>query len=221
MLTFAEEILLLTLDDERGVIKALPRISIETALAAASLLELTFLRKIDAGPNTIYVADTTPMHIGDAVTDDVLGILGTTQEEKPISYWLNVISERIPNLVEKVLESLVAKKVLKMENQRILWVFEKRRYPMIDNRQITEVKARLRQIIESKEIPDPRDMVLISLTRACRLFQEIFTPEELELHSKQIDKIAKFDFVGQALSKTLRDIEQTVCLMNEAVYQYT
>ena len=71
MLTFAEEILLLALDDERGTIKALPRISIETAIAAASMLELTFLRKIDAGPNTIYVIDTAPLRIGDQLTDEV------------------------------------------------------------------------------------------------------------------------------------------------------
>ncbi len=221
MLTFAGEILLLALDDERGTIKALPRISIETAIAAASMLELTFLRKIDAGPNTIYVIDTAPLRIGDQLTDEVLAVLASGEKEKPIGYWLNVITERVPNLVEKVINSLVAKKVLKVENQRILWFFAKRRYPMIDNRQITEVKARLRQIIENREIPDPRDMVLISLTRACRLFPEIFTPEEREKHLEYIDKIAKFDFVGQALSKSLRDIEQTVCLMNEAVYQYT
>lgn len=220
MLTFAEELLLLTLDDERGVIKALPRISIETAIAAASLLELTFLRKIDAGPNKIYVEDTAPLHI-DPLVDEVLAILTSTKEEKPIRYWLNVITERIPDLVEQTLNSLVAKKVLKRENKRILWVFEKRCYPMIDNRQITEVKARLRQIIENQEIPDPRDMVLISLTRACRLFPEIFTMEEREKHLPFIDKVAKFDFVGQALSQSLRDIEHTVCLMNEAVYQYT
>lgn len=221
MLTFAEEILLLNLDDERGVIKSLPRISIETAIAAASLMELTFLRKIDAGVDKIYVADTTPLHIGDKLSDAVLEILASEKEEKPIRYWLNVITERIPNLVEQVLDSLVAKKVLKMENQRILWFFEKRRYPMNNDEQIVEVKQRLRQIIENREIPDPRDIVLISLTRACRLFPEIFTYEEREKHLEFIDKIAKFDFVGQALSKTLRDIEQTVCLMNEAIYQYT
>ena len=221
MLTFAEEILLLNLDDERGVIKSLPRISIETAIAAASLMELTFLRKIDAGVDKIYVVDTAPLHIGDTLSDAVLKILALEKEEKPIRYWLNVITERIPNLVEQVLDSLVAKKVLKMENQRILWFFEKRRYPMNNDEQIVEVKQRLRQIIENREIPDPRDIVLISLTRACRLFPEIFTYEEREKHLEFIDKIAKFDFVGQALSKTLRDIEQTVCLMNEAIYQYT
>jgi hypothetical protein len=111
--------------------------------------------------------------------------------------------------------------VLKRENQKILWVFNKRRYPIIDNSEITEVKQRLRQIIESGEIPDPRDMVLISLTRACRLFLAVFTPEERERHLAQIDKIARLDFVGQALSKTLRDMEQNACLMNEAIYRYT
>ena len=132
-----------------------------------------------------------------------------------------VLTENLTGLDDKVIASLVQKSVLKVENHRILWVFQQRRYPVINNTEITEIKARLRKIIETGELPDPRDAVLISLVHACHLFSEIFSEEELEKHLPQITKLAKFDFVGQALAESISDIEQTICLMNEALYQYT
>jgi hypothetical protein len=211
----------LALDDKEGEIRALPQLSIETAIAAAELVELTFLRKLDVTPTLIYMVDRSPLHLADKLTDEVLNLLITEPQDRPIAYWLNAITEHIPHLQSRVLESLVAKKVLKVEQQKILWVFNKRRYPVQDDREIVEVKQRLRQIIESGEIPEPRDMVLISLTRACRLFLAVFSPEERERYLPQIDKIAGLDFVGQALSKTLREMEQSVCTMNEMIYRYT
>lgn len=221
MLTFAEEILLLLLDDEKGVLKTLPRVSIETALAAAALMELTFARRVDAGPDKLYVVDTAPLNNGDELSNSVLALLAKEPGEKPLAYWLNSIVDNIPDLEERGLNSLVKKQILRRENKRILWVFEKRRYPLNDGQELLEVKARLRQIIKSGELPEESDAVLISLIRACRLFKEIFPPDELTEYIPRIDKIAKLDFVGQALSKALRDIEKTVCTMSEAIYQYT
>jgi hypothetical protein len=63
-----------------------------------------------------------------------------------------------------VLERLVDKGILRIEDKRILWVFAVRRYPLLDDREIREVRARLRDLIDSDAIPDPEDAVLIALT---------------------------------------------------------
>ncbi len=217
MLTFPEEILLLALDDETGKIKSLPKITIDTAICAAALTELTFLRKIDAGPEKLFIADTSK--VGDPLLDEVLEVLKADME-KPIVYWISLLAEELTDVEDKVLDSLVKKNVLKLENKKILWVFNQRTYPTVDDAEMVEVKARLKKIIEDKELPDPRDAVLISLVNACHLFGEIFAEDELEQHREQIEKMAKFDFVGQALAESIKDIEQTICLMNEALYQY-
>lgn len=218
MLTFPEEILLLALDDESGRIKSLPRITIDTAICAAALTELTFLRKLDAGPGKLFIDDTTK--VGDPLLDEVLEKL-KSGGEKPIVYWINLLTEQLTDVEEKVIESLVRKNVLKVVNKKILWVFNQRRYPVVNNTEMIEVKARLRNIIESGDLPDPRDAVLISLVNGCHLFGEIFNEEELEAQREQIEKLARFDFVGQALAESIKDIEQTICLMNEALYQYS
>ncbi|MDR0868559.1 MAG: GPP34 family phosphoprotein [Planctomycetota bacterium] len=219
MLTFAEELLLLALDDEEGVVRSLPQVSLDTAIAAALLEELSFLRKIDATPTMIYVAEPSRMRFDDLL-DEVLKLLIAEDYQRPIVYWLNEIVERIPRLTDRVLNGLVEKKILKRENRKIWWVFEEPCYPVADNEEILAVKTRLRRIIESDEIPMPRDATIISLARACRLFLAVFTPEERRRYAPRLDQIAKFSMVGQALSKSLRDFEQTICLINETVYKY-
>lgn len=219
MLTFPEEILLLALDDSDGVIKDLPRLSSDTAIIASALLELTFMHRVDAGPEQLYVGDTSA--VGDPLLDAVLAELAKEKGEKPIVYWLNLLTEHITNAESMVIDSLVKKGVLKVENKKILWVFEKRRYPVLNNHEIIEVTARLRDIIEHDVLPDPRDAVLISLVNACHLFREIFTEDEYDKYAPVIEKIAKFDFVGNALSDSIKDIEQTINMMNDAIFQYT
>lgn len=219
MLTFPEEILLLALDDDKGVIKDMPRVTVDTALAAAALLELSFLNKLDAGPKNLFISDTTP--VGDPLLDEVLEELKKIQEDKPILYWLNLLTESLTDLEEKVLSGLVKKNVLKVENRKILWVFHQRRYPVVNNLEITEVKQRLRELVRMGELPEPRDIVLISLVTACHLWREIFDGDECEKYQDYIEKMSKLDFMGQALAESIRGIEQTIFLMNEALYQYT
>jgi len=88
---------------------------------------------------------------------------------------------------------------LKEVEKKILWVFSKRRYPVVDNNEEKEVKTRIRDTILSDEIPDPRDIVLISLVRTCGLMDEIFSPEEIEIANSRIAQIAKMDLIGQAV----------------------
>ena len=47
MLTFAEELLLLALDDEKGVLVQMPIMSFEYGLVGAILMELALMNKID------------------------------------------------------------------------------------------------------------------------------------------------------------------------------
>jgi len=47
MLTFAEELLLLALDDEKGVLVQMPIMSFEYGLIGAILMELALMNKID------------------------------------------------------------------------------------------------------------------------------------------------------------------------------
>ena len=210
MLSFAEEIFLLALDDREGSIKPLPVSALEYALPGALLMELAFLNKIDIDLKCLQVVNTEPT--GNALLNDVLRQIEGKTEAQTTSYWLSFFAGQAKQIQERVLAQLIAKKILKTEDKKILWVFKTRRYPMIDNREIKEVMARLRELILGDEIPAPREAVLVSLVDACRLFDDLFSAEEYERVQPRIKALAKLDLIGQEITKSIREIAQAMAL---------
>lgn len=210
MLSFAEEIFLLALDDRVGSLKPLPVSAMEYALPGALLMELAFLNKIDADLKELTVADREPT--GNPLLDDILHQMSAKGEAQPIAFWLSFFAGQAKRIQEQVLAMLVSKNILKVENKKILWVFKARRYPMIDNREVKEVTARLRELIAGDDIPDPRDAVLVSLVDACRLFDDLFSAEEFERYQPRIKALAKLDLIGQEIAKSIREIAQAMAL---------
>ena len=88
-----------------------------------------------------------------------------------------------------------------------MWVFQTRRYPIIDNKTVREVKLRIMGVLFSDDIPDARDIVIISLSDACDIFRGIFSSRELEGAAQRIDQVHKMDLIGREVSKAVRDIE--------------
>jgi len=210
MLSFAEEIFLLALNDHEGSIKPLPVSALEYALPGALLMELAFLNRIDIDLQSLRVVDRQPT--GNALLDDVLRQIERKSDAQPISFWLAFLAGQAKQIQEQVLAQLTAKGILKMEDKKILWVFKTRRYPMIDNREIKEVKTRLRELILGEEIPDPREAVLISLAHACRLFDDLFSEEEYARVQPRIKALAKLDLIGQEVTRSIREIAQAMAL---------
>ncbi|MDR3556992.1 MAG: GPP34 family phosphoprotein [Syntrophobacteraceae bacterium] len=207
MLSFAEEILLLSLDDQ-GTIRQLSAVSLDYALAGAVLTDLALLNRIDTDLESLFVVDSTPT--GDTFFDSVLGEIHSDVNRWPAMHWLDHFSRQGARIQELVLNRLIEKQILKKENRKILWVFEVRRYPIIDNSEPRAVKTRLRELILSDDIPDPHDAVLISLANGCGLFTEIFTNSELDSVRARIENLARLDLVGREIVRAITTIEKAV-----------
>jgi len=201
MLTFAEEILLLALNDQKGALKSLPHQTLKLALSGAFLLELALSGHIDTDLETLRVIRTTST--GNQLLDETLVRLQEPQSLHPASYWLKEIARNMPQMKERVLEALVENGVLKVENHKILWVLTIRRYPMVDGREVQEVRSRLRDLITGDTLPDPRDAVLVGLVHACYLFDDLFTEEELQLFAPRIENLARLELIGREVNQAI------------------
>lgn len=204
MLGFVEEIVLLQLDDKEGKFVDLPLSAAEIVLAGAALMELALRNRIDTDLEQLVVVDKEPT--GDDILDDVLRQLA---EAGPSFDTVDAI-ERITNNAEQYREAavrrLVDKGILREENGRFLWMFQTRRYPVIDDSEQREVKARLRQLLLSDEIPDPRDVVLVCLIEACNLLGLVLSPGEIERTRARVEGLARMDLIGQAVTRAVAEI---------------
>ncbi|HOW97187.1 MAG TPA: GPP34 family phosphoprotein [Kiritimatiellia bacterium] len=211
MLTFAEEIVLLALDEKEGVITELPHQALHAAMSGAVLMELCLLNRVDVDAKQMKVVDTTPT--GEPILDAVLKDLQGSHPEHTLAYWLNrMAGHHAHEILRLSFTGLVRKGVLREEKHRFLWVFPDRRYPRLNDREFIEVRARLRQALLGTDIPEVRDIVLVSLLNACRLIPRILADDELPRAHARIAQLSRLDLIGQALAQSIREIEFALSL---------
>lgn len=204
MLTIAEEILLLVLDEKKQSFVRLPNMSLEFALSGALLMDLAFRNRIDSDLNKLFVLSREPT--GDALLDEAMQLITEANQEGDGKFWVQKLARQSDKFKDGILQRLVEKNILKVEEEKILWIFSSRRYPLIDNKERTEVRERLKQILFSNEIPDPHDVAIVGLAHACSILEHIFGVDEIEKVRNRVEQICKMELLGRAVLDSVREI---------------
>ena len=207
MLRFAEEIILLLLDDEDGSFAHVPRLALNYALAGGVLMDLAMDNRIDTDLEKLTLIDGAPT--GDSLLDPTLADIQSI-EERNLSFWVERTAHNGDAIREEALARLVSEGILEERDERFLWVFKSRRYPAVQGEVEREVKLRIMGVLFSDEIPDPRDVMIICLADACGIFSRLLSREELDRASARIEQVRKLDLIGQAMSQAITDIELSV-----------
>ena len=207
MLRFAEEIILLLLNDGDGRFARVPKWSLDYALAGGVLMDLALENRIDTDLEGLILIDDTPT--GDALLDSTLAEVAAGKE-RTTKFWLEHTADNADSIREQALKRLIDQGILEVEDDRFLWVFRSRRYPSTDGTAEREVKLRIMGVLFSDEIPTPRDVVIICLSDACGIFKGLLSSRELDNVGERIDQVRRLDLIGQALSKGIHDIEMSI-----------
>ena len=205
MLRFADEILLLLLDDENGRFSAAHRPAVDLALAGGVLMDLALESRIDTDTNKLMLLDAEPT--GDALLDAVLADIAAADRSHDARYWVERIQRRADQIRDAALERLIKEGVLLRRAGKFLRVFHHRLYPVVDGAS-REVKGRIMDLLFGTAIPDPRDVVIICLCDACGLFQSLLTPDEVDRAYPRIEQIGRMDLIGRAVMALLADAER-------------
>lgn len=208
MLRFAEEIILLALNDETGKPhRNLEPQSFECAIAGAIILELAFMNRIDTDADYLMLLnkDTT----SDPLLDDALHALSAGGDKMPIVQAVARLTLKAEDYEPRLFAGLVHKGILQEKNRSFLWIKGERTYPAIDGHEEVEVRTRIRKVILTDTLPDPRDIAIISLMETCKLHRTVFIPDELSRCRNKIKQIAAMEFVGQAMLSALDQIRNT------------
>ncbi len=197
MLRFAEEIMLLLLDDENGRFAAAARPAVDLALAGGVLMDLALESRIDTDVHKLVLIDAKPT--GDDLLDPVLAHIAAADRNHDARYWVEHVKDRADEIREAALGRLIERGILHRRDDRFLWVFRSRRYPVVDGAADQEVKLRILDLLFSDDIPDPRDVVVVCLCDVCGLFDSLLTRDELSQVYPRIRQLTKMDLIGQAV----------------------
>ena len=216
-LTFAEEILLLLLDDD-GRFVPVQQERLSCALAGAVLTNLSFALRIDTDPQNLMVIDPAP--IGDPILDPTLRKLSGNKLGSNTRSCIKLLSVEDATVIrELALQSLVSRGILEQRERRSLWALGARRYPMIDGKAQREVKLRILDVLTSDAIPDPREIALISLAHACDLFADTFSHGRVFQYRRRIDRLRKMDLIGRELLAAIIDIRHANVRAGRGVHE--
>jgi golgi phosphoprotein 3 len=197
-LTLMEEFALLALDDQTGRQLELPGNALGFGLAGATILELSLAGCVDTDLHHLTVVDTA------ATTDELLkpwlSLFQVAPEPKSVMFWLRELALRREDIHQAAIDRLIGRGILRRDEQRLLWVFKVRRYPTVDGTERIEVRTRLRGLILSRELPAPRDAILLSLIHGCGLSKYLFADLDLDTQKERLEVLARTDLVGREVS---------------------
>lgn len=210
MLTFIEEIVLLMLDDD-GSVLPIRETTMEYVVAGAAMMDLAFVNRIDTDPKQLMVLDAAP--VGDPMLDRALSRITESGATRSAGTWMEIIARRDAKAIrEMALDRLVRRGILERRDELFLWVFQSRRYPIIDNREEREVKLRITGVLLSDEPPDPKDVALICLVDACNILPYIFSGREIERVGPRVEQVRKMDLIGREMGGAIAEIERSIMI---------
>ena len=106
MLRFAEEIVLLLLNDDDGKFAQVPAWSLNCALAGGVLMDLALENRIDSDLEKLVLLDAAP--VGDSLLDETLADI-EAGGERDARFWVQRIANRGLAIREEALSRLVTR----------------------------------------------------------------------------------------------------------------
>ncbi|WP_425953397.1 GOLPH3/VPS74 family protein [Xylanimonas sp. McL0601] len=206
----AEDLLLLTYDDESG--SADPWIdNLAYRLAGALLVELALTgrveptdeRTVDPDGKTvrrgrIVVRDGSPT--GHAELDTALASIAGRPRRPG-----DLIEPLSRGLQKRLLAGLADRGVLRREQGRILGIFPMTRWPAVDSAHETALRGRLGSVLLDGATPAPHDAALLALAKGTRLVRRLVPKDrrtEAEARAKQV---AESGWVTDATTKAIEE----------------
>ncbi|MFJ2474505.1 GPP34 family phosphoprotein [Streptomyces sp. NPDC087659] len=211
--TLAEEITLLSLDDESGVAKE--RQAAGWAVAGGILLELVLAGRVSVEDGRLGVTDASPT--GTALLDGRLEQLASWAKDgrrRKMGDWL---ANDQPKAVTAKIESLCARDVVAEERHRTLGIFPVRRYPEADGAVERELRDRLTSVVVDGADPDDRTSGLVALLHGAGLHRPAFPDVPRKQVEPRMAKIADGHWAGSGVRDAIRTMQAAMTAITTAV----
>lgn len=142
MLSIAEELLLLLIDEDIGEYTTVPARTLGYALTGATLIELELRHRIDVGPEALVVTDPTP--VDDDLLDPVLAdiVAESRNAAHNAEFWVRRIAQSSDELRTRALAGLAAQGMIEADESGFFFLSHRatldRHHALTQSRQAEE-----------------------------------------------------------------------------------
>lgn len=202
-ITLAEEIMLLSLDDESGSAKQ--RQAAGWAAAGGILLELVLAERVSVTGKYLELTDATPT--GEQLLDSRILLIGSWlrgRSKRRVTDWL---TKDHTKAVGATLERLSERGVVTARESKVLGVFPVRLYPEADGAVERELRARLTAAVLKGAEPDERTAGLIALIHSAKLHRLAFPGRPRRQVAARTAEIAAGQWAAEGVRAAIRDMQ--------------
>ena len=181
---------------------------LDNGLGGALLLELALAEKVDVVDKTVVVLDTAPT--GDPLIDAALRRVVEDQKPRKPGHWITKFAK---GARAEVLNQLVTDEVVRREEEKVLWVFSRTRYPAANGVQpVPETEARQRMVaaVTGNGAVEPRTAALCALVAATGLDKKVFADLDRRQVKARLKEISEGAWAAAAVKKSIEEIQAAV-----------
>ncbi|MDE2914997.1 MAG: cytochrome P450 [Paracoccaceae bacterium] len=200
-LSLPEELILMLLNEQNGYFYQVPGWKLNCAVAGAVLAELCLLSRIDTDLDSLILVDRT--ETGDPTLDPVLEQIADEPVQRNSQFWIERLASQADSIIDLILDRMVDLKILE-HHDGDFWTLALTHWHEDLSAVHQEgtvgqfVKTRVVKALFIEEIPDPRDIIIISLINTCDVFRFIF---ELDDETEErIKLICNMDAIGRSIA---------------------
>ena len=209
MLTLFDELFLLAIDEERGLVPRSVAENLGIGLAGALLAELALQGKVQVGENR-RLALMDDKATGDDFIDKALKEIASNDRPRKITYWVRTLGSRSKKLRRNLGQRLVKAGFLTWEDEYYLLVVPSPLDPQLSASTKYVIKERLRNIILACKEADLRSLALLNLARDSNLLKLIFTIDELKSAERGIHEQFVRVALENSVAQTLEEIGEGI-----------
>ncbi len=214
MLTLYEELLLLTIHEDKGIFIGSTVDALKPGLVGAILSELALSARVCYSTNhRLMLAENTPTD--DPLLDGVITVLKNSDKERKFGYWINTLNPKPEKLRKQITKSMIQKGIFTQEDDRLLWAVPSPEHPDIKASTKYSLIQHLRGIVLAQEEAHPREIAFLSLVSACGLLDLLFLRDERKAANQRITELVVFHAMQDPNFETIQEITSAIASVVE------
>ncbi|HET6483684.1 MAG TPA: GPP34 family phosphoprotein [Actinoplanes sp.] len=205
-MNLVEEFTLLAYDDDGTPLT--DSTHLDHGLGGGLLLELAMAGRVDVADKRVIVLDPRPT--GDPLIDAALMRIVADDKSRKSGYW---VSKFAKDTRYQVLDKLVAEGILRVEKDKVLWIFPRTKYPAahgVEPGQETDARERMRRAVLGGGAVEPRTAALGALVAATDLDQKVFADLDRKAVKARLRDIGEGVGAAEAVRKAIEEIQAAV-----------
>ncbi|MDN5200125.1 GPP34 family phosphoprotein [Fulvivirgaceae bacterium BMA10] len=175
-LQLSEKLILLGIDTQRGSLVT-THLGMVYSLSGILLYELIKQNKIKIDDNNkLNIVSSgrndNPMH------NLALELIAQDKKARKLSFWISRLARNGRKIQNYYIRQLIEKRILEQKEQRTLWIFKSKRYPIVNIKHKDELIRTLKDFIQYESNLSDDMTLLVCLSYTCNLLRQIFLEKD-------------------------------------------